>query len=157
MPDDPPGFELPLLLIGSFRGVIEAMHGRLARQGHPQARPIHGFALQALGPEGAKVAEVARRLGVSKQAAAKTVASLEVLGYAERVPHPSDGRAALVRRTSWGNELLDLSASALDEIRAAWAGSLGQARLRELEGDLATMAGDAGTRANFEDVPGWLR
>jgi DNA-binding MarR family transcriptional regulator len=157
MPNDAPGFELPLLLIAGFRGVIEAMHERLARQGHPEARPVHGFALQSLGPEGAKVAEVGRRLGVTKQAAAKTVASLEALGYAERVPHPGDARAALVRRTARGEELLDLSARALERVRATWATSLGRARLRDLEADLAKMIGDAGTRASFEDFPGWLR
>src|SRR5580658_491145 len=66
------GFELPLLLVGAFRSLIDELHAELARQGHDLARPVHGFALQAIGPEGVTVSELGRRLGVSKQAAAKT-------------------------------------------------------------------------------------
>src|SRR6202008_1175695 len=66
------GFELPLLLAAAFRTLIDRLHDQLAPRGHPDARPIHAFALQAIGPDGATVSELGRRLGVSKQAAAKT-------------------------------------------------------------------------------------
>src|SRR5476649_2044731 len=51
--------------------------------GHPDARPLHGFALQAIG-SGSSISELGRRLGVSKQAAAKTASSVVRLGYASR-------------------------------------------------------------------------
>lgn len=82
------GFELPLLLLGAFRSVIDELHGVLAESGHGEARPLHGFALQAIGPDGSTASELGRRLGVSKQAAAKTVASLERVGYVGREPDP---------------------------------------------------------------------
>jgi hypothetical protein len=65
-----PGYELPLLLAGGFRLLIDELHEHLAEQGHPELRPVHGFALQAVGRDGATVSEIGRRLGVSKQAAA---------------------------------------------------------------------------------------
>ena len=51
------GFELPLLLFGGFRSIIDELHAELARRGHPDLRPAHGFALQAIGPHGATATE----------------------------------------------------------------------------------------------------
>ena len=84
-----PGFELPLLLAGTFRELIDGLHTELAERGHGQARPIHGFALQAIGPDGVTVSELGRRLGVTKQAAAKTAAGLEQIGYITRLRAPT--------------------------------------------------------------------
>src|SRR5271165_5550445 len=91
-PLDPPGFELPLLLFAAFRGIIDQLHAELARQGHPDVRPAYGFAMQAIGIDGATATEVGRRLGISKQAAGKTIDRLGELGYAERADDPADGR-----------------------------------------------------------------
>ena len=85
---DPPGFELPLLLVASFRTLVDALHRELAERGHPDARPLHGFALQAIGPDGVTTSELGRRLGVSKQGAAKTAAGLERIGYIAREADP---------------------------------------------------------------------
>lgn len=52
------GFEFALLLAGAFRAFIDRVHGELARNGHPGARPAHGFALQAIGPHGATISEL---------------------------------------------------------------------------------------------------
>jgi DNA-binding MarR family transcriptional regulator len=155
VPTDRFGFELPLLLAGAFRAVIEALHAELASQGHPDARPIHGFALQAIGPRGASVSELGRRLGVSKQAATKTAASLEQLGYIRRVRDPADARAIRLNRTSHGDEMLSLSAEIFEQLRDRWADHIGASRLRELQDDLALLA--SGPTAKLGDLPGWLR
>ncbi|NUL07810.1 MarR family transcriptional regulator, partial [Streptomyces lunaelactis] len=78
--DDTPGYELPLLLFAGFRSLIDRLHAELAEQGHPDVRPAYGFAMQAIGAGGATASEVGRRLGVSKQAAGKTVDRLVALG-----------------------------------------------------------------------------
>ena len=75
------GFELPLLLFSGFRSIIDELHAELARRGHPDMRPAHGFALQAIGLGGATATETGRAVGISKQAAGKTVERLEELGY----------------------------------------------------------------------------
>jgi len=138
--DGRPGFELPLLLLAGFRALIDELHAELARQGHPHVRPVHGFAMQAIGPGGATASEVGRRLGVSKQAAGKTIDRLEELGYAERVDDPADGRRKLVRLTGRGIDSLDRSAVIFDGLRARWAAALGPGRLADLEDALRTMA-----------------
>ena len=130
------GFELPLLLFGGFRSIIDELHAELARRGHPEVRPAHGFALQAIGPAGATASEAARRLGISKQAAGKTVERLEELGYVCRAADDADHRRKLVRLTPRGVEVLAMSATIFDDIRARWAAELGPARLAELEAGL---------------------
>lgn len=155
MPADRFGFELPLLLAGAFRAVIDSLHAELASHGHPDARPIHGFALQAIDSGGVTVSELGRRLGVSKQAATKTVASLERLGYVHRLSDPDDRRAIRLQRTARGDELLALSAVIFERLQGDWAAEIGDSRLPELQDDLARLAG---TRiAKLGDFPGWLR
>jgi DNA-binding MarR family transcriptional regulator len=148
------GFELPLLLIGAFRSLTDELHRTLTEGGHEEARPLHGFALQAIGPHGSTTSEVGRRLGVSKQAAAKTVASLESVGYVRREPDPQDGRAVRVLRTARGEEMLTLSAQFFEDFRARLTDALGPDRVAELEDDLEQMAAPSGD--HLRGLPGWL-
>jgi DNA-binding MarR family transcriptional regulator len=109
--------------------------------------------MQAIGTGGATASELGRRLGVSKQAAGKTVDRLESLGYAERVADAGDGRRKVVRLSPRGIEALMLSAEIFDDLRAQWAARLSSRRLRELEADLRTMTEPGGFRL---DVSGWF-
>ncbi|GAA2987337.1 MarR family winged helix-turn-helix transcriptional regulator [Streptomyces drozdowiczii] len=147
------GFELPLLLFAGFRSVIDALHRELAEQGHPDMRPAYGYALQAVGAEGATASEIGRRLGVSKQAAGKTVDRLEALGYVERADDPADGRRKLVLLTARGVDVLRRSADGFDRLRAEWVRALGAERVRAVEDDLRTMAPDGAFRL---DVAAWF-
>jgi len=152
-PAGAPGYELPLLLLAGFRSVIDEAHAELAARGHPGLRPAHGFALQAIGTFGATAADVGRRLGVSKQAAGKTIDRLAELGYVTRVEEGSDRRRKLVRLTDRGREALAMSAQAFDRVRSRWAAQLGQDRVAGLETDLRAMAPGQPLRL---DIPGWL-
>ena len=151
MSSDPPGFELPLRLLLGFRTLIDELHAELVKQGHPEMRPMHGFVFQAIGPEGTTAVELGRRLGVSKQAAGKTVDALEQLGYVRREPDRRDQRQKIVRLTARGYDALARSALIFDELRARWASELGPERLRALESDLRTMTGDLAVPL---DMPG---
>ncbi|MFF2408355.1 MarR family winged helix-turn-helix transcriptional regulator [Streptomyces sp. NPDC058092] len=147
------GFELPMLLFAGFRSIIDELHRELAECGFPDTRPAYGYALQAVGRDGATASEIGRRLGVSKQAAGKTVEKLEGLGYVQRVDDPEDGRRKLVRLTARGFDLLVKSAEGFDRLRADWVRVLGEDRVRALEDDLRTMAPGGAFRL---DVPGWF-
>ncbi|MER6997589.1 MarR family winged helix-turn-helix transcriptional regulator [Streptomyces sp. NPDC000410] len=147
------GYELPLLLFAGFRTLIDRLHAELARQGHPDARPAHGFAMQAIGVDGATASEIGRRLGVSKQAAGKTVDRLVALGYAERANDPADARRKTVRLTPHGLDALARSAAVFDELRAEWARTLGEPQLRALEEALRTVVPAEAFRL---DAAGWL-
>ena len=151
-----PGFELPLLLAATFRGLIDGLHAELAKHGHGDARPIHGFALQAIGPDGATVSELGRRLGVSKQAAAKTAAGLAQIGYITRRPSAHDARATVLTRTPRGEEMLNLSAAIFERLRRDWVRRLGAQQVRAIEDGLAAVVTSSGG-AKVGDLPGWLR
>ena len=153
MAERPPGYELPLLLFGAFRSIVDATHADLAERGHPDLRPIHGFVFQAIGVRGTTAVELAARLGVSKQAAGKTIANLEKQGYVERTASPTDARAKIVHLTVRGVEFLELSARAFDEIQTEWAEAIGEQRLTELRSDLRRFAPGELFRL---DAPGWL-
>ncbi|MBT2213541.1 MarR family winged helix-turn-helix transcriptional regulator [Actinomadura sp. NEAU-AAG7] len=150
---DPPGFELPLRLFLAFRTIIDEAHEELARQGHPDMRPMHGFVFQAIGPHGTTAVELGRRLGVSKQAAGKMVESLERLGYVERAADPADARRKIVRLTAHGVDSLVRSAEIFERIRDAWTERLGADRVRALEADLKEIAPTGLWRL---DAPGWF-
>lgn len=153
MSTEPPGHELPLLLLIGFRGLIDDLHAALARQGHPDVRPMHGFVFQAIGHDGTTAVELGRTLGISKQAAGKTIDTLERLGYVRRERDPADGRRMLVRLTDRGVDCLTASARIFDQLRAQWATILGRQRLRALEDDLRKVTPPWPAQL---DVPGWL-
>ncbi|WP_134663284.1 MULTISPECIES: MarR family winged helix-turn-helix transcriptional regulator [unclassified Amycolatopsis] len=153
MSSDPPGYELPLRLLFAFRSLIDDLHAELAKQGHPGLRPMHGFVFQAIGPSGTTAVELGRTLGVTKQAAGKTIDTLERLGYVHRERDPEDGRRMLVRLTDRGLDCLTKSAHIFDQLRAEWAETLGAGRLRSMEEDLRKVASPESARL---DLPGWF-
>ncbi|MEV0619688.1 MarR family winged helix-turn-helix transcriptional regulator [Nonomuraea sp. NPDC050404] len=140
-------------LLLAFRLLIDELHVELARQGHPDMRPMHGFVMQAIGADGTTAVELGRRLGVSKQAAGKTIDTLERAGYVERTTDPRDSRAKIVRLTPYGLDALDRSARIFDALRARWADELGEDRLSALESDLRRMTPGNPWRL---DTPGWF-
>lgn len=145
------GFQIALLLIGASRGLIDDLHQDLARTGFPEARPIHGFALQAIGPSGASQTLIGSRLGVSKQAAGQTIANLISLGYAFKEPDPDDARSQIVRRSARGVELLDSSLKFFEARADEWTQQFGEDQLEEFAGILRVLAGESRSSA----VPGW--
>jgi DNA-binding MarR family transcriptional regulator len=114
---------------------------------------MHGFAFQAIGADGTTAVELGRRLGVSKQAAGKTIETLERRGYVEREADPRDARRKRVRLTERGIDCLVRSERIFEALRADWGRKLGADRLRALEADLRSVT----PRDFFElDVPGWF-
>ena len=148
-----PGHALPLLLLRAFQELVDELHTELARTGHPDARPMHGFVLQAVGPEGTTAVELARALGVTKQAAGRTVAGLEEQGYLVRATDPADSRRKVVRLSARGQDLLERSAAILDDLRRRRADTVGADRIAALEDTLAALGGGAGPRW---DAPAWF-
>ncbi|WP_051106099.1 MarR family winged helix-turn-helix transcriptional regulator [Streptomyces hokutonensis] len=135
-----PGAELALLLLGGFQAMVDDVHGELAHRGHPGVRAGHEFALRAIDGGADTASELGRRLSVSKQGAAKTITSLEKLGYVEREPDPVDGRLKRLRVTDRGHDMMTLGASLFDDVRERWAAQMGPGQLEALEGHLARFA-----------------
>ncbi len=146
------GADLALLLLGGFRGLVDAAVVELAAKGFDDVRPVHDFALRAIASGADSASELGRRLSVSKQAAAKTIAVLVARGYVARGADPADGRRKRLEVTPRGFEVMEVGAAIFDELRARWEQQLGVDGLALLEAQLSTLVGDAPVRA---DAPGW--
>jgi len=149
-----PGPELALLLLGGFRSLVDAAVVELARRGYEDVRPVHDFALRAIVTGADNASELGRRLSVSKQAAAKTLAQLEERGYVTREDDPTDARRKRVRVTKRGLAVMREGERIFDELREQWAQRIGPAKLRTLEKQLAELLGSS--RVRLDDTPGWM-
>jgi DNA-binding MarR family transcriptional regulator len=151
------GFELPLRLLLGFRVLIDELHEELARQGHPQMRPMHGFVFQAVmragGRYGATAADLGRALGVSKQAAGKTIDMLEGLGYLRPGHDPGDARRKTYTLTPHAYDALERSERIFEDLRDQWAQTIGEDRLRAIVEDLRKVTPPDAFRL---DTPQWF-
>lgn len=100
--------------------------------GAPRMRPSHTALFAHIDLEGTRPTEIARRLGVSKQAVGQLLAELEAMEAVVRVPDPTDRRAHLIKfNDAPGRGLLDGIA-----ILTAFEEELAQAIGDDLMGDL---------------------
>ena len=147
------GADLALLLLGGFRALADAASAELALRGHEKIRPVHDFAIRTIDAGADTAAELGRQLGVSKQAAAKTIAFLEERGYIAGVADPRDSRRRRFTVTSDGHALLRTGEQVFDELREQWAQRIGAPELDRLEEALS----DLGIRIPTSfDTPAYL-
>ena len=137
------GAELALLLLGGFRIMVDTATAELLKRGYAELRPAQEFALRAIAAGATNASELARRLSVSKQAAAKTIAVLEANGLVERRNDPVDWRSKLLMVTPMGFESMQQGEAILDALRSQWAEKIGPAELDRLEASLAALVGDS--------------
>jgi DNA-binding MarR family transcriptional regulator len=142
---------MPFLLMGAFRNLVDAVHAQLADQGFPGVRATHGFAMQAIGA-GCTSVELGERLGVSKQAAAKTATTLERMGLVRREPDARDGRQKLLVPTPAGRRMLSLSASAFRAELGRWREQAGDGNV---DATLATLSAAAAGGRGRTDLSDW--
>ena len=147
------GADLALLLLGGFRSLVDAAIAELARRGYEDVRPVHDFAMRAIAAGADNASELGRRLSVSKQAAAKTIAVLQERGYVARDPDPRDARRKRLQVTPLGFEVLRQGEAIFDELRDQWERQIGPAELENLETHLAELVGTLPVRF---DTPSWM-
>jgi DNA-binding MarR family transcriptional regulator len=147
------GADLALLLLGGFRVLVDDAVLELAKRGYEDVRPSHDFAMRAIDAGADNASELGRRLSVTKQAAAKTVAVLEERGYVARGADPLDARRKRLQVTALGFEVMREGEAIFDELRDRWKRKIGANQLERLEADLATLVGASTVGI---DSPGWI-
>jgi DNA-binding MarR family transcriptional regulator len=80
---------------------------------------------QRLAPDGSRLTDLADQAQMSKQSAGVLVDQLERLGYARRVPDPTDGRARLIVIEERGRQAAEVAMATSTEILAEWTAFLG--------------------------------
>ncbi|GAA1982127.1 MarR family winged helix-turn-helix transcriptional regulator [Catenulispora subtropica] len=134
---DPRPGQVPLLMAVAYRTMTDRFHARLADLGREPLRPAHGYTFRYLASnQQATTVTLAAHLGVTKQAASKTVAELEGWGYLERRPHASDKRAQVLALTPRGHDYLKLADRLWAEVEKELAEVIGAERLAALDHDL---------------------
>jgi DNA-binding MarR family transcriptional regulator len=143
-------FDLDLVLAALLTGLAlnERVTERIAAAGHPDLRFSHGFVFQHVIPGPLPIGELARRLGVSQQAASKATRELEQLGYLERMPDPADGRVRRIGLTAKGRAAVEAGRAARAAVARELAAALGAERAAALRDELvAALAASGGMEA----------
>jgi DNA-binding MarR family transcriptional regulator len=79
---------------------------KLREAGFDDLRESDGYVFQHLVPGAIPITELALRLGVTQQAASKTVVDLETRGYVARRSDPDDARLRLVELSERGARVI---------------------------------------------------
>ncbi len=114
---------------------------------------MHDFALRAILSGADNASELGRRMLVTKQAAAKTIAVLEERDYVAREPDATDGRRMRLQVTDHGFAMLREGEAIFDELRERWEQQVGVGPLPEIEETLQQLVGNSAVRL---DAPGWM-
>jgi DNA-binding MarR family transcriptional regulator len=147
------GAELALLLLGAYRRMVDDVVAGLSAQGYPDVRPVHDFAMRAIAAGADSASELGRRMSVSKQAAAKTIAVLVERGYVDREADPEDARRKRLEVTPLGFEVMRVGEALFEELRESFAREIGASDVAALEAALRTLVGDSAVRI---EAPGWV-
>ena len=138
---------IPALLMSARQAAVSELHERLRAEGHELIREGHGCVFGFIQEGGSRLTYLAEQSGLTKQAVGEVVDDLQRLGYVERIPDPSDGRAKLVRLTAAGADARERGRSILDEIEQRWADQIGEERMATMREALEELHAAATSRA----------
>jgi DNA-binding MarR family transcriptional regulator len=96
------------------------MLARVRADGHPDVTTAMISLFRFAGVERRRPGEIAATARLSKQATNDMLRELERLGYVERYPDPSDGRARIVQLTKRGEALDAAVWKAGRDVEQAW-------------------------------------
>lgn len=128
-----------LLLFIPYRAMEARVFQALADAGYDDFTPAQARVFQRIAPEGSRLTDLAEQASITKQSAGFLVDQLQLAGYVERVPDPTDARARLIRITERGGETLPLAAAVVSEVETEWSEYLGTRRMEQLRGILARL------------------
>jgi DNA-binding MarR family transcriptional regulator len=129
----------PALLQSLARSQAARVTAQFAAAGLAGLRPGHAQLLVPLLGAGRRASDLADHLGVSRQAVAQVVATLEKGGYVERVTDPQDARAKLIRLTPRGLVALGVMRQTALAVEQEWARRLGPDQFDRFRETLVTL------------------
>jgi len=120
------------LLLLARRDFVSRLSEKMDLSGHKKLSRSSGALLPFIDLEGTRSTVLARRIGISKQAAAKAVKELEEEGLLRRTEDEADGRAFLVSFTEMGMEYLLQIHNAIIEIEREYEAIIGAAQMKRM-------------------------
>ncbi len=143
----------PYLLAIAFRSVVDELDDYLERLGFGDVRPAYGFAFAAIAA-GVTTGELARRLDITKQAAAQLVSTFEAAGYVKRSQDGADRRVVRLKLTSRGRRCTELVDSFFAARECQWSEALGASTFASFRASLETIIKGSGD-GEFRLRPVW--
>lgn len=139
-PADAPGLALALLRAADWfdQALLDALEAR----GWPRLTRSQSQMFAALPPHGASVAELARRVGVTRQSMHTAVTALVTDGVLQTRVDAHDARAVVVVLTPRGRRLVQEARRELGSLEAVLAERIGADAVAALRGALACRWGD---------------
>jgi DNA-binding MarR family transcriptional regulator len=135
---------VPALVQLLARNRAERLRADFAAAGMPGLRPVHALVLVPLLGGGRHAGRLAADLGVTRQAVAQMVATLERDGYLRRVTDPGDVRAKLICLTPRGRAALRAMHASARATEDAWRQRLGAERFAQFRVDLLALLAETG-------------
>jgi DNA-binding MarR family transcriptional regulator len=126
---DPADADLSLASLFAGWALADELQRRLATDGFAEARFGDGVIFQHLITSPVTISTLAERLGVTQQAASKSVVDLEKRDYVSREPDPVDARARLVVLTARGEAVIAAARKHRAALDAELRKSLGADRI----------------------------
>lgn len=127
------------LLLRATRAETTATLRQVQERGYADVTLSDTNLMANLDTGGTTITALARRAGVTRQAASQQLAALEQAGYVERRPSASDGRAVVVVQTALGRALLVDALEVVEALEATYADLLTPERLAGLKESLAVL------------------
>lgn len=121
------------LLLRASRIEVTTTLERIHAAGFEDVTVADANFLANLDTNGTIISALARRAGVTRQAASQQIAHLERAGYVERRPSNADGRAAVIFQTERGLALLNQALDIVDQLEVAYEERLGSRRFATLK------------------------
>lgn len=135
---------LGFLLVRAFRWFEEGLARNPDTAHLPRLSGTQFMALVSLDGDGTSIAELARRVGVTRQAMHQMIGDMERAALVETVPNPRDRRVKLVKLTLLGRTLDEKAAAALEGLEGRLAARIGRDALEALRRHLAADWGNPG-------------
>ena len=126
-------------LLRASRAEATATLERIHARGYSEVSLTDTNLLANLDTDGSTITALARRAGVTRQAASQQVTALERSGYVQRQASGSDARAVIVIQTERGRALLLDALAIVEELEQSYLQLLGPHRYRSLSSALALL------------------
>ncbi len=130
------------LLFRATHAMNAAMAERIRARGYGGFQPTFTALLAHVDTEGTSVSELARRMGVTRQAVSQLARAIEAAGLVERVPHPTDRRSVVVRHTDAGRRILLDALDVMAGLEEEYGRLVAPEQLAELKRLLARLLGE---------------
>ncbi|WP_428681506.1 MarR family winged helix-turn-helix transcriptional regulator [Sphingopyxis sp.] len=140
--------QLIIALFQRFCWLDEGLQARLHNRGWPDVSRPQSMVMTNIVTGIVRPSDIARNLGVSRQAIHSTINQMVAVGIVALEPDPDDRRHMVVSLTETGARMRQDAQHAMDALSDQLAERLGQDRFAEL---IATLEADWGDNIERED------